>query len=116
MMLEFGIASDLYEAGRQEDGVPFIAEQYYILATDETGRRWRHDAVFNGCSVSRDDEGFERFTDIRTGAVARATMLLNRILASNGAINFECWSETYPVYGSDAYQMDPVDLGDAEYY
>jgi hypothetical protein len=115
-MLEFGICSDLYTAGYQEDGVPFIAEQYYILATDDTGHRWRHHTVFNGCSVTRDDEGFECFTDIRTGAVARATMLLNRILAANGAINLDCWEETYPEYGSDAYQMDPGDLMDAEYY
>lgn len=116
-MLDFDIRSDLYNAGYREDGTPFIAEQYYVVATDETGRRWRHNTTFNGCRVCQcDEEGSNIFTDIRTGAVVRATCLLERILAANGVIDLEHWSETYPEYGSLAYQLDPVDLDDAEYY
>jgi hypothetical protein len=117
-MLEFGIASDLYTAGARDDGTPFIAEQYYILATDETGRRWRHYAMFNGCHVMRCylDMGEDAFTDIRTSAQVRAQILLDRIIAAGGVIAMQYWDETFPEYGSDAYMMDPGDLGDAEYY
>ncbi len=104
MTLTFSIVSDLYEAGIQEDGVPYIAETYYILAEDERGNRWSHNTRFNGCTVSTDYEGFTRFTDTRTNATARAQMLLNRITAAGGQINFDCWSETRPAYGSEAYQ------------
>jgi hypothetical protein len=114
-MLEFGIVSDLYTAGMCDDGTPFIAEQFYILATDETGRRWRHNAIFNGCRVMSGEDGC-MFIDIRTNAVVRATQLLMRIEAAGGVIDMQYWDETYPEYGSDAYMMDPCDLDDAEYY
>lgn len=104
MTLTFGIVSDLYEAGIQEDGVPFIAETYYILAEDEYGNRWSHNTRFNGCGVSTDLEGLPHFTDIRTNAKARAQMLLDRINAAGGQIDLEHWSEARPAYGSKAYQ------------
>ena len=41
-------ASDLYQAGFSCDGHPFIAECFYVLMEDATGRRFRHNAIFNG--------------------------------------------------------------------
>ena len=104
-MLTFAVGSDLYNAGYTEDGTSFIAERYFISATDDNGNRWVHRAQFNGCNVEVDDEGMNRFFDIRTEAGARCERLLARIEAAGGAVNLDHWEEARPEYGSVAYQQ-----------
>lgn len=99
----FYVTSELYEAGRQDDGVPFIAEVYFVQAEYPNGERLDHHARFYGCKVEHDDEGFPYFADVRDVAQAHAGHLLNRILEGGGAINRAFWSQGRPVYGSDAY-------------
>jgi len=115
-MLEFEIQSNLYHAGYKEDGTAFDAEQYFIIATDEHGNRWRHDTDFIGCCITTDDEGFDRFEDLRVSAQLGANRLLDRINAAGGLLDWDHWDVTYPVYGSPAYCIDPVDLDEIEYY
>ena len=102
--MEFCVVSDLYEAGKKDDGSSYSAEVYYVLAEDDNGIRWKHSVAFRGCEVCHDEETGERyFTDVREAAKAKATHLLARIQTAERDINFDYWIPTYPVYGSPAY-------------
>lgn len=103
--LTFSVASDVYEAGRTEDGQPYTAELYYVMAEDGGGNRWGHIADFRGCIVICDSEGIARFEDVRTNARSRATTLLNKIVADGGKLDMMRWNIIRPVYGSIAYQQ-----------
>lgn len=103
--LTFCVASDAYEAGRTEDGRPYTAEMYYVMAEDGDGNRWRHDVDFRGCIAYNDFEGFPLFRDIRTKAKDRATTLLNKIVADGSDLNMWHWRMMRPAYGSVAYQQ-----------
>ena len=104
-MLDFEIASDLYTAGVWEDGHPYTANMYYILATDNDGNRWMHYMRFPGCSVVHNEEGFPQFVDIREQALTRANQLLAAIEKAQGQINLQYWTQTTPMHGSLAYQF-----------
>jgi len=101
------VASDLYEAGRACDGHPFIAEKYYVLIENATGRRFRHEKSFAGAEVVECEEtGEVNFADIRETAKAIVEDLaakVNAALASGKALTSSCWFEVDPAYGSDAY-------------
>ena len=101
------VASDLYEAGRACDGHPFIAEKYYVLIENATGRRFRHEKSFAGAEVVECEEtGEVNFADIRETAKAIVEELaakVNAALASGKALTSSCWFEVDPAYGSDAY-------------
>lgn len=105
--LAFYIDSDLYQAGYQCDGHPFIAENFFVMAEDEQGNRWRHHMTFNGCHVYSGEEtdGESVFSDIRPEARAKVERLLARIEAAGGKIDLGYWSEERPAYGSRAYQQ-----------
>lgn len=103
--LTFGVTSDVYEAGRTEDGQSYTAELYYVMAEDGSGNRWGHIAHFRGCIVICDSEGIARFEDIRANARSRATTLLNKIVAGGGKLDMMRWNIIRPVYGSSAYQQ-----------
>jgi hypothetical protein len=100
--VSFEIGSDLYVAGRTEDGADYTAEVYFITATNARGDRWRHASSFPGCNPVRDDEGYTHFADIRAEAQKEANTLMARMQA-RGAINLQHWREDRPVYGSSAY-------------
>jgi hypothetical protein len=108
MALYFDIHSDLYVAGKTEDGQDYTAEVYFVFAEDEHGNRWRHHASFAGCKAVQGecewDGAFTSFEDIRPEAKAKAERLLKRIHAAGGRINQKYWSEDRPAYGSKAYQ------------
>lgn len=99
----FDVASDLYRAGFSCDGHPFVAECFYVVATDARGNRWAHHATFRGCLVERDEEGQAHFADARPAAQHAAEQLLRRIQAAGGRINLDHWREARPEYGSAAY-------------
>lgn len=103
-MLNFQVTSDLYLAGYQEDGQPYTAEVYYIVAVDMLGNRLRHFMDFPGCAVHEDDEGFTRFIDIREDARQRAKNLMEKMQALQ-LINRDYWIDIRPEYGSIAYQQ-----------
>ncbi len=100
--VSFEIASDLYVAGRTEDGQDYTAEVYFITATNARGDRWRHETTFPGCARENDEEGYTHFADIRAQAMEKAKTLIARMEA-RGTINLQHWSEDRPVYGSNAY-------------
>jgi hypothetical protein len=107
MKYEFDVASDLYVAGKTEDGEDYTAEVYYVTATAEDGTRYRHKLSFAGCSVERDtdDDGFpvNFFMDIREFAMEEANRIIARIVAAGGVIDLLQWWPMDSVYGSAAY-------------
>ena len=101
------VSSDLYNAGRTEDGHAFIAEVFYVVMEDASGRRFRHEASFAGtqCVVDK-EEGYAHFPDLRQEATAKAERLVVRVNASLKAgkgVDMDLWAEVDPAYGSDAY-------------
>lgn len=104
MKLHFDVASDLYVAGRTEDGRDYTAEIYMVIAEDQRGNRWVHRDMFQGCEAGHDDEGWPYFADIRGTAQAAAETLRARIVAAGGAVDLgQYWTATRPAYGSRAY-------------
>ncbi len=102
--MTFEIATDLFIAGRTEDGREFFAECYFVMGTDtKTGDRIRHEVTFNGTKREVDEEGCPHFPDMREEAMAKAERLLTRVQAAP-VINMAFWREERPVYGSRAYQ------------
>jgi hypothetical protein len=101
MKLIFGVESDLYVAGRTEDGSDFTAELYFVTAEDEHGNRWRHSSTFAGCQVMHDDEGYPHFVDVRASAETQALRL--QLECERSSVDVTSWYELRPVYGSSAY-------------
>lgn len=102
------LVSDLFNVGRQEDGVPFVGERYFAELEDSTGRRWRHRVSADGAvNLGLDEDGYgPYFQDTRAEATARIGKLVARVaahLAAGGKVDFDHWYEVDPAYGSDAY-------------
>lgn len=105
MEITFSIVSDLYSAGRAEDGTDFHAEVYYIQAQSEIGLRWNHPAAFHGAKRHTDEDGWPYFEDMREVACRKAEILLvqiQRFHASHG-IDLDKWHPAPAAYGSPAY-------------
>jgi hypothetical protein len=99
------VASDVYEAGRTDDGQSYTAELFYVMAEDGDGNRWRHAVDFHGCNISYDSEGLPHFEDVRANANIRAATLLNKLIVDGGKLDMMRWNAIRPVYGSSAYQQ-----------
>jgi hypothetical protein len=101
------VASDLFNAGYSCDGHPFIAEQYYVMIENAAGRRFRHQAIFNGTQeVVCQESGDSYFPDLRQEASAKAERLAARVnaaLQSGQFLSPTFWDEIDPAYGSDEY-------------
>ena len=101
------VASDLFNAGYSCDGHPFIAEQYYVMIENATGRRFRHQVIFNGTQeVVCEESGDSYFPDLRQEASAKAERLAARVnaaLQSGQFLSPTFWNEIDPAYGSDEY-------------
>jgi hypothetical protein len=101
------VVSDLFNAGRTEDGTPFIAEIFYVVMENAAGRRFRHDATFSGVEVLVDEyEGGTYFADRREEATAKAERLAARVNAAiktGRGVDMDLWDEVDPAYGSDEY-------------
>jgi len=130
MALQVSVTSDLYVAGRTEDGDAYTAEAYFVMAEAEDGSRLFHSVAFRGCEARWDaEEGFAYFRDIREETRGRAQALADRIsvhLAAGGRLCEDHWVEGDPAYGSEAFQakdrvgyfaarevVDAVDAGEA---
>jgi hypothetical protein len=101
------VASDMFNAGFACDGRPFIAEQFYVLIENAAGKRFRHQAIFNGTEqVICEETGDAFFPDLRAEASAKAERLAARVNAALEAGKFispTFWDEIDPAYGSDEY-------------
>jgi hypothetical protein len=105
--------SDLYDAGRDCDGHPFIAERYYVLIENERGTRFRHVASWNGTErLVCDETGDPCFPDRREEARGKAERLANRVNAafvSGKGVDWAYWVEVDPAYGSDEYVSQGIE-------
>ena len=113
-MAKFQVAavSDLYEAGRTNDGTQYSAECFYVVVENGAGRRWASYNCFKGAEVVVDEEGSVFFPDVREAASAAAEALAaatNQILGSGAKLSLEDWYEIDPAYGSRAYQADGIE-------
>ncbi len=114
LKLQAEMVSDLYEAGRTEDGEMFVAEVYFVQLEQVDGRRWRHESFARGATREVDPEtGWEYFGDVREEARAKMTRLADRVnaaLESGGSVNWNLWYEVEPAYGSPVYQREGCEL------
>jgi hypothetical protein len=107
------VGGDLYQAGRTEDGVPYIAENYFVTVEFEGGEVYRHREVFLGCKVEEDDEGYSHFGDIREESSRRANTLCERVqahVAAGGTLDMSHWSFYRTIYGSGAYLAETAEM------
>lgn len=104
--------SDLYEAGRTEDGHEYYAEEYFVVVQFTDGSRLKHNHHFRGAVRHVDDEGCPHYEDVREKALAAATKLADKVrafLTHNGVLTMTSWSEWHAEYGSAAYsEIDTV--------
>jgi hypothetical protein len=105
--------SDLYSAGHSCDGHPFIAERFYVVIENAAGRRFRHQASFNGAErFVCEETGEPHFADLREEASAKAERLAARVnaaLVAGLALDSALWYEIDPAYGSDEYQSQGIE-------
>ena len=101
----FTVSSELYVAGRDEDG-EYVSEAFFVVATDKAGNRYTK-GFFPGCNVVEDNEGFTHFVDVRKAAEAKAEALSDACRNENPEADAE-WETFYPVYGSAAYSEEDV--------
>ena len=111
-MFQVAAVSDLFDAGRTNDGERFSAEVYYVVVENNAGRRWASYDRFYGARRVVDDEGWVGFDDLREEASAAAEALASatrRVLESGGKLSVEDWYQVDPAYGSKAYQADGIE-------
>jgi predicted regulator of Ras-like GTPase activity (Roadblock/LC7/MglB family) len=118
MILDVRVESDLYVAGRTEDGGDYTAEVFLVCAEFENGEVYAHVQRFKGCKVEQvetEDDSFTAFIDIREEQKAKAERLAQRVrvcIESGRHLDQAFWAFHRTVYGSTAYlaevqQMTP---------
>ena len=116
-LLSVYVDSVLYEAGRSEDGQPYTAECYLIVAEFVGGEVYAHAVRFKGCSVEVDEEGEKHFVDVRTEAAAKAEHLCARInacVAHGTELDLAHWHFHRNVYGTSAYLAEVAEMTDRQ--
>lgn len=111
------VASELYRAGRTEDGEDYIAEIYLVTVEFAGGEVYAHKVSFPGCKVEQDEEGYDHFGDIRPQQEARAQSLCDRVqrhIAAGGSLDMSHWSFWRTVYGSRAYLTEVAEMTPAQ--
>lgn len=103
------IASDLYTAGIQDDGHPYIAERFHVSITTPEGYRFRSRAFWLSAAQCFDEEGGLHFANVRHEAESQAQAACDAVLASGLAdLDLGDWTEERPAYGSEAYQAQEM--------
>ena len=110
--MEATYRSDVYQAGRDEDGEAVYGEAFYAVVQLADGSRFAHSYTFQDTSwVDYEFDGADEDYGIGGGyvtnqaeAVAKVEALVAKINAS-GDINLNHWSPIDPEYGSSAYQQ-----------
>lgn len=100
-----GVYSDLYVAGRTEDGSDYTAEVYMVEAVRPDGRRMVHEVCFEGAVKETSPDGFDFFGDVRKSARKSADILAGNV-RKRGYIDDTHWNEGRPVYGSEYYERN----------
>ena len=111
-MFQVAAVSDLFDAGRTNDGERFAAEVYYVVIENGAGRRWASYDRFRGARRVVDEEGWVGFDDLREEASAAAEALASatrRVLESGGKLSYEDFHQIDPAYGSRAYIADGIE-------
>jgi len=110
---QVGVVSDLFDAGRTNDGERFAAEVYYVVVENNAGRRWAsYDRFYGARRVVDDEDGWVGFEDLREEASAAAETLAaatKKVLAAGGKLSYECFHQIDPAYGSRAYIADGIE-------
>jgi hypothetical protein len=105
MICEIEVRSDLFVAGRHpEEGTDIIGEMFYVIATEPSGKRYRHERGFPNLTYIKDAEcEFGGYHGSAPGEL-QANKLAATVRRAGGPINLRSWRETQPEYGSVAYQ------------
>jgi len=106
--MTFAVLSNLYQAGRGDDGQPVIGEYFYVAGERADGSRVEHQARFSSLrSATCEETGEAYFVSRRADMEARAERLCAAIQAEAAAgellLNPNYWTEARPCYGSAAY-------------
>lgn len=111
-VVDVGVCSDLYIAGRTEDGEDYTAEVYLVCVEFADGSVYAHKERFKGCRVDTWADDYDcgtAFIDIREEQEAKATTLALRVrlcLARGGKLDPQFWTFHRTVYGSTAYLQE----------
>lgn len=111
-MFQVAAVSDLFDAGKDNEGRVFAAEVYYVVIENGAGRRWASYDRFRGARRVVDEEGWVGFDDLREEASAAAEALAaatDQVLASGGKVSLEDWYQVDPAYGSKVYQYEGIE-------
>lgn len=111
-LIAVDVCSDLYVAGRTDDGEEYTAEVYLVCAEFENGEVYAHVERFKGCKVEQvdtEDDSFTAFIDIREEQKAKAERLALRVrqcVATGRKLDPQFWTFHRTVYGSRAYLQE----------
>ena len=83
-VIHAGVRKDRVPVAQNEDG-PVFGDEFVVVAESATGRRWVHKQDFK--------------------KVESAERLAHRVNEAR-VIGLEHWVETYPVYGSSAWEVE----------
>jgi hypothetical protein len=115
-ILAVDVCSDLYSAGRTEDGEDYTAEVYVVCAEFANGEVYAHVQRFKGCKVEQvetEDDSFTAFIDIRPEQKAKAELLASRVRAcveTGRKLDPQFWTFHRTVYGSNAYLQEVAEM------
>jgi hypothetical protein len=115
-VIDVSVCSDLYVAGRTEDGEMYTAEGYLVCAEFADGSVYAHSERFKGCKIEEwadeDDHG-TAFVDIREEQKAKAEKLaarVNQCVATGRKLDPQFWTFHRTVYGSSAYLHEVAEM------
>jgi len=112
------VGSDLYVAGRGEDG-DYVAVVFFVIVTFVSGLRWAHQVSFPGCKIVCDEstDGETNFVDTRAEAEADAERLAARVraaLLAGRKLDSARWYGYRAEYGSRAYVEEVAEMTEEE--
>ena len=104
--MQVTVAKGYYKAGITEDGMDYEAECYTVKVTSKDGKQWLHNKTwftsFPRTVHMEDGQSFEEFSDTREFDLHQAEAMV-RVVEKVGSIGLSYWTETEPMYGSEAY-------------
>jgi len=117
VIVDVRVESDLYVAGRTEDGEDYTAEVFIVCIEYASGLVFAHKSHFKGCRVEKwitEDDSGTAFVDIRTEQKAKAEHLARRVkqaIESGGFLDMTAyWYERRAAYGSTAYLQEVAEM------
>jgi hypothetical protein len=112
-MVDVRVESDLYVAGRTEDGQDYTAEVFLVCVEFADGTVYVHNERFKGCKVEKWEDDYDygtAFIDIRDSQKDKANRLARqvRVVADvrGRKLDPQFWTFHRTVYGSTAYLQE----------